>query len=96
MKATTAWGEISASWIYGEGEIHISHEGALHGQSAALEKVVTALKGRTKSLSGTHWVVAVKEANEAKAKAFVEAIASLASNEGADGKKAKAVARKRR
>ena len=94
MQAITPWGEIRVSWISkgeGRGEIHVAHYEALSGHEAKLEKLVTTLKGRTKSFTKEFWVITMRdghEANETTAIAFVQAITNLATREETKAKKA--------
>lgn len=93
MQATTPWGGIQVSWISkgeGRGEIHVNHGGALKGHEAQLEKIVTTLKGRTKSFNEQYWVIAMRDgkASEATAKAFLQAIITTATRADAKTKKA--------
>lgn len=94
MLVQTAWGEIRVVWIYGgagRGEIHVTHDGTLKGHETLLEKLVTTMKGRSKSLTDQHWVVLMnkaEKANEATAIAFAEAIANLAARETSKAEKA--------
>lgn len=98
VQVQTKWGPIGVSWIAsgpGQGEIHIKHEGTLRDHEIHLEKLVTSMKGRSKSLSEEFWVVVLhdkRKATEATATAFAQAIANLASRETdrADKKASKA------
>lgn len=87
MLVNTAWGPIRVSYIssgLGAGEIHVAHDGTLRNHEIALERLVTTLKGRSKSLSDDFWVVAMRDkrkATQATAEAFAEAIVQLAVRE---------------
>lgn len=100
MQAQTPRGSLSASWVSGgidRGEIHIKHENILSGLEHELEKIVTTLKGRTKSLSQGCWVVVMNDggkACETTATAFIEAITNLVTR--AEKKAEKEAVRKRR
>ena len=87
VQVQTKWGPIGVSWIAdgpGQGEIHIRHDGTLRNHETQLEKLVTTMKGRSKSLSEQFWVVVLHnklKATEATATAFAQAIANLAARE---------------
>jgi len=86
MLVQTAWGEISIAWCnhgIGSGEMHIRHNNTLNGHESGLERIVTTLKGRTKSLTENFWVVSMHnaQATEKTALAFARAISNLAMRE---------------
>lgn len=101
MLVNTAWGPIRVSYIAsgpGMGEVHVWHNGTLRHHESKLEKLVTTLRGRSKSLSDDFWVVALRDkrkATQATAEAFAQAICSLAARETkmAEMKKAKSTLR---